>query len=235
MKIIVLAVTPYKENDAIIDAVSEMGKVTFYVKGIQSAKGGNSFLNTPLTVAEITFVDGEYAYPVLKNAKLISSPFNKQMKLDVFSSALIIQEITKKLCLENDYKEIYPLLLTAIEEQNRDFPFVSVLVYFFKILNIIGYSFDVKACVNCGSKKEIVAFSYEDGGFLCKNCISNQQSNLNGEDLLNIRKCILANGKKVDFAISEQSANKILNILKDFVAYAMDVKLNSIGLANIKY
>ena len=56
MKIITLSIVPYKEKDAIIDAISEEGDITFLAKGIMDPKNKNASLNNILLIAETTKV-----------------------------------------------------------------------------------------------------------------------------------------------------------------------------------
>ena len=60
MKIVVLSITPYKEKDAIIDAINEQGEMTFLAKGILDPKNKNSALNNLLAVADIEINEGNY-------------------------------------------------------------------------------------------------------------------------------------------------------------------------------
>ncbi len=67
MKIIVLSITPYKEKDAIIDAISEEVDSTFTAKGILDPKNKNAAINNLLSIADIDLQEGNYKYPVLKS------------------------------------------------------------------------------------------------------------------------------------------------------------------------
>ena len=46
------------------------------------------------------------------------------------------------------------------------------------IANIIkesGYALEYDECVKCGSKKDIVSYSFNDGGFICIRCLSHNE------------------------------------------------------------
>ena len=74
MRIIVLSITPYKEKDGIIDAISEQGDITFLAKGIMDPKNKNAALNNILVTADIELNDGNYKYPVLKASSILDNP-----------------------------------------------------------------------------------------------------------------------------------------------------------------
>ena len=60
MKIVVLTITQYKEKDAIIDAISENGDITFLARGVFDPKNKNSSINNLLSIAEIEINDDTY-------------------------------------------------------------------------------------------------------------------------------------------------------------------------------
>jgi DNA repair protein RecO len=52
-----------------------------------------------------------------------------------------------------------------------------------------GFDLEVNKCVNCGSKKNIVAFSFVEGGFICQNCLNETiDRDLNKNQMVLLRK-----------------------------------------------
>ena len=51
---------------------------------------------------------------------------------------------------------------------------MAVLIYLARLTRLSGSELEVDKCVFCGDRKEIVAFSFVDGGFVCKNCQSEE-------------------------------------------------------------
>jgi recombinational DNA repair protein (RecF pathway) len=79
MKIIVLSITPYKEKDGIVNAISENESLTFLARGIKDPKSKNAALNNVLTVADIELMDGNFTHPILKSSKPLFSPLKVDM------------------------------------------------------------------------------------------------------------------------------------------------------------
>ena len=74
MKIITLSITPYKEKDAIINAISEEGEISFLARGALNINNKNSALKNQLVIADIELSEGNYKYPVLKSSSIIEAP-----------------------------------------------------------------------------------------------------------------------------------------------------------------
>ena len=164
MKIIILSINQYKEKDAIISSMSSTGKLTFIVKALYDPKSRNSQLNSPLTIIDAEFVEGEYQYPVLKRFMIVSSPMKNSNDYEYLSSILILGEISNKLVQEEDYSSIYEWLYNGLEKLDKTKTYYSVLlIYIANVLKVSGHEFEVNKCVMCGSKKSIAAFSFLTG------------------------------------------------------------------------
>ena len=79
MKIIVLSITPYKEKDAVVSAISEEESITFLARGIKDPKSKNTALNNILTIADIELMDGDFKYPILKGSKPLETSLKMNM------------------------------------------------------------------------------------------------------------------------------------------------------------
>ena len=113
MKIIVLSVAPYKEKDAIVESISEEGLITFLAKGIFDPKNANAAINNVLSTADIELNDGDYKYPVLKNATNVVNSMKTISDFDYLSSLLLIAEATRLLLQDDEKVRIYNSLLTT--------------------------------------------------------------------------------------------------------------------------
>ena len=106
-----------------------------------------------------------------------------------------------------------------------------ILVYLAHLIKLSGVELEVNKCVYCGNKRDIVAFSFENGGFICENCLNEDMvRDLNKNQMLLIRYIFRAK----DYSLPEierysvEDKKLILSKLKDFVDEFIGVKLNSV-------
>ena len=80
-------------------------------------------------------------------------------------------ELTSKIVQNDEAPAAYPWLLAALKAIKSGVePLTVGLIYFAHLLNNGGIGLDVDECVVCHGKSNIVAISYEDGGFICRDC-----------------------------------------------------------------
>lgn len=230
MEIIVLRITNYKEKDGIIDAINENGQQSFLVRGIFDPKSKNAFLNNPLTVADIEISEGKYKYPVIKSAMLISYPINPRADLRYMGSLMIITEAVNYLLSDDEKGNIYHFLLDTINDlKNNENPLRVVVSFLAKVLKISGYDFETTECIMCGNKKNIVTFSFNDGGFICGNCYTPDIPRLfNKNQMLIIRESFMSPATSVTSEIFDDELvfviDKFLEFIHDSYGYTMKSK-----------
>ena len=235
MKVVILSITPYKEKDAIIDAVNEQGEMTFLAKGILDPKSKNSALNNLLAVADIELNEGNYKHPVLKSASIIENPMKVNNSYDYLVSLMLMAEITKTLVQDEEKERIFNSLMSAVIcMKTADSPWAILLAYFAKVFKETGYEFEVNHCVFCGSKQGILTFSFADGGFICQNCIEpDMERDLNKEQMLIVRSAFLVpDMAHATFDVSKENALVILNKFFEFIKDSYGVTLKGAALIN---
>lgn len=237
MEIITIGYTPYKEKDGIVLAFSKEGVIDFSVKGLLDPKSSNIILSTPLIVADIALQQGNYKYPILKSSKLIATPYG--IKDDIYKFALLnlIQESLRQIILDDEKYLIYDFVKEIlISLKNNKINYLqTALLFLAQIIKLNGYELEVNHCVFCGSKKEIVTFSFNEGGFICKNCLADldydSSSNLTNKQMLLIRTLFLIDKPNISIPdFNEKDGKIILSYFKDFIFEGIGVKLKSINL-----
>ena len=96
------------------------------------------------------------------------------MDLEKISYASFILDITLQVLRQNDAEEIFDLLkdtLLKIEEGLSPLPLTHILEL--KLLDFLGVTPNLDSCSICGSNKSIVTLSASHGGYICKNCYTN--------------------------------------------------------------
>ena len=194
MKIIVLTINPYKEKDAIISAISEKESVTFLARGIKDPKSKNAALNNPLTIADIELMDGDFKYPILRSSKPLSSSLKMEMDAPYLASLLLINEMMINLFPEEDRYLMFPFLEKGLENLKKENDYLmTLLILMNQSLKLGGFQLEANRCVMCGKKRDIVAFSFTDGGFICKDCFSaDMERDLNKAQMFLLREIINA-------------------------------------------
>ena len=233
MKIIVLSISKYKENDFIFNALTESGMISFKSFRTLEAKSQCVWLNNPLTVADIEFSDRRYKYPSLKEAKLISSPLEGEHSLEYLYAVQAIAEIINRLFQDNEKHILFNDIVEAGQalKSGAD-PLLVVSIFLARAAKITGSGLEVEHCVYCDKTSEIVAFSFADGGFLCRKHASEQgaETDLTPNQMRYIRYIF-----KVPF-FTGTGAEKFTDedkkiVLKRLKAYADDISgvvLNSL-------
>ena len=174
MKIIVLSKTDYKEKDVIINAISENGPISFKVRSGQVPGSAFYWVNNPLCIAEVEYVENvRYIHQILKGASLLFSPLNSDSSLDRLLSINLVIEVMNKMLPEEEkhllFHEIEQYLTVTKELKNFYF---TELMFLAKAIKAAGSEPEVNRCVFCGNIHDIVAFSFAEGGFICRNCVS---------------------------------------------------------------
>ena len=232
MKIVVLSITSYKEKDAIIDAISEEGNLTFLAKGVLDPKNKNASITNTLCIADIELTEGNYKYPVLKTVSIVLNPMVNN-KYYYLSSLLLIAEATKALLQEDERELIFSNLVSVIYAlKDSKEPWKLLLPYFVSLFNATGYGFETNQCVFCGSKQGIVTFSFPDGGFVCQNCYQEgMETGLTKTQMLLLRAA--SNCKdiaKFDYSCSKEDAMAVLEKFFEFIYDSYGIHLKNASL-----
>ena len=190
MKIIVLSISPYKEKDAVISAISEDQFITFLARGINNPKSKNIAINNALTIADIELMDGNFKHPVLKSSKPLFTPLRLDMDSKYLGSLLFVNEIVNFLFPDEEKPKMFKAIEDSVNalKKNKDW-LITLLWFMAQAIRLGGFELEVNKCVNCGSKRNIVAFSFVEGGFICQNCLGEGiEHDLNKNQMVLIRK-----------------------------------------------
>lgn len=189
MKVIVLKVSPYKEKDAIVEAVHQNRLVTFLARGIKDPKSKNALLNNPLSIVDIDLMDGDFKYPILKSSKEIAIPLKMDMSSSYLGVLMMIDEMMVNLFPDEDKHKMFPYLEEAIFTLKKGEDYLLTLLIFMSFaIRLGGFELEVNRCVICGQKNRIVAFSFIEGGFICQDCANEEtEKDLSKEQMLLLR------------------------------------------------
>ena len=219
MKIIVLSISSYKEKDAVISAISEDQFITFLVRGINNPKSKNIAINNPLTIADIELMDGNFKYPVLKSSKQLFTPMRIDMDSKYLGSLLFINEVVNYLFPDEDKPKMFKTVEDSVTALKKSKDWLMVLLLFMaQVIRLGGFELEVNQCVNCGSKKNIVAFSFDEGGFICQNCFDESLGrDLNKDQMILLRK--VCNARDMHLLDSGYNHEEALFLFEKFIHF----------------
>ena len=224
MELLITHITHYKEKDAIINGFNNSGVFSILAKGILSAKSKNASLNNPMTIADIELSDNSKSnYLILKASSIIFSPMELFGSLNSLASVMLLNELINK-CLSDQEKIIeYNAIVSTLKKikNNTGGDYFALLNIIGHILKNSGYDFTIDECVFCKTKKDIVTFSFNDGGFVCKNCLTNSMEKpFNSQELLIIRNIFKNDPNNV--CIINVDKISFLKILKRLIVFIED-------------
>lgn len=101
--------------------------------------------------------------------------------LDKLKYAVHITKIINDVTTENQnsYKILQLFLNTLYVIAEKDLSLDFVLAIFrLKVLSIIGFTPQIRNCVNCKDEENITHFSVKENGFLCSSCAKQDTSSI---------------------------------------------------------
>lgn len=229
---IVIRRTSTKEGAAMISVLTKEKLRSFLAKGVDKITSKNAPSVNLFTKSRFqTFKgkDGDW----LRVGEIICSYPNIIKDFEKLAILDFISEITNNLIGTNDSKNVYEFLEKTLEcLNNGSSSLTALLIYFAKVLTASGYGFDVDSCAICGKKEQIVALSYKDGGFICKNCFD--ASNHVKTDVRKLKilryifKVDIDNFTKVAFGNDE--CKEIIFEICNFLNYSSQIEFKSLTL-----
>lgn len=178
VKGVVIKEIPYKDNDKIITLMTDkLGKISCMAKG---AKKTNSALLAScqlLVYSEFVLYKGTSFYHI-NSAETIDTFYSLRTDYDKLQKAYEITKVLNSLVVENEDTEailsLYLNSLFVISKDLLEFDYI-MSIFKLKMLVYLGYSPNIVACSNCGTRmlsdKNIgYYYSFNTNSILCGEC-----------------------------------------------------------------
>ena len=225
----------YGETSKIINVLTkENGIICIMVKGAKKIK--SPFFNK---VSKFTLATFNIKYKKDKISTLISIDiinYFKNIKTDIekVTYVSLITELIEQICKENPNKDAYNIYDKCIKKINENLsPLGITNIFKLKMLQFLGVDLNLESCAICGSKKNIVTISCNDGGYICKNCYKNQPI-VNDNIVKLIYVFYHLNIENITkFDVSEKNLNEISKFLDDYYESYTGIYLKSSNFLNI--
>lgn len=175
---IVINTVDYKETSKIINVFTkEDGIIGIIANGAKKPNNKTSSISNVLSYANF-YVTGknEKNLLYLKEGQIINN--FKNIKKDIFKTnyAVYLLELTSKAYKNDNNKEIYKLLISGLNKINENFNEKIIKnIIELKLLEYLGILPSIEKCVTCGNKKDIITISSYKGGYICKNCVTDDK------------------------------------------------------------
>ena len=212
----ILTETPYGESSKIINVLTkEFGIIGIIAKGANSLKSKNRVATLKLTYAKFNIYYKENKLSTLVSADIINPLKNIRSDIFLISYLTYLAELTYQVVKQSNAKDIYDDFITSILkiEEGLD-PLVITNILEIKYLEKLGVLFNLDECVICGSKTGIATISADAGGFVCKNCLTNEYL-VSPKVIKMIRMYYYVNIKSITNIKIDEDIKKIINSFLD--------------------
>ena len=212
---IVLSEIDYKEASKIVNLYTEKGKIG--VKALGSKKIKNGLLGFITTGNTVSFVTTDKEVYTLIEYDIIDSIMKKDLDINEMKALGTILYIINMIPSDSPHEKIYPFvkdILSNIKNINID---KLLSIFLIKMLYPFGISPNLKSCVKCQNKHDLIAFDIAYGGALCKNCID-KNNNIEIWNEYYYDKKDLKDYSDTDFTY-------LLNQIKNYYSYHLNIRL----------
>ena len=164
---IIISETPYGDSSKIINVITkEYGVIGIMCKGVKSLK-------SPLRTKTLKFTYGtfhisykENKLSILIDVDIINNLRNIKEDIELISYLTYITDLTYQVTKQNNDPEIFELYKDIVLKLNeKQDPLILTNILELKYLDFLGV----------GSKKNIITLDPDEGGYLCRDCYTNEK------------------------------------------------------------
>ncbi len=173
---IVISEKPYKESSKLLNIITkEYGTIGVIAKGSKSIKSSIRSVSTKLTYAEFQINYKEGKLSTLICADIICPLDNIKKDLLKISYASYLLDLTSQVLKENNNKDIYEILISALTKIDEGYDEVVISnILELKYLSYLGINPNFDSCAIC-NKNKVLTISVEKGGFVCTEHHTNEK------------------------------------------------------------
>lgn len=173
---IIVNETPFGDTSKIIQIFTkEYGIIGVMCKGVKSMKSRLRALTIKFTYGSFYIYYKEDKLSILKDVDVLDN--FKMIKNDILLLSYLnyLTELTTQVYKQSNDSILYEMYLASIKKINNGLnPLVITNILELKYLPFLGVGLELDACILCGNKTNIVTLDADEGGYICKNCYTNQ-------------------------------------------------------------
>ena len=172
---VIVSETAYGESSKILNILTRDGIIGVMSKGCKSIKSPLRNISNKLTYASYTIYYNEDKLSTLKEGKTINDFYKVKTDLELISYLTYITELVGQVMKQNNDPAIYDLYISCITKIDEGLnPMVMMNILEIKLLDFLGVGISLNGCAKCGSDKNIVTIDADIGGYVCKDCYTNE-------------------------------------------------------------
>ncbi len=167
---------PYKESSKIINVFTkEHGIIGITCKGAKSLKSSLRAVTTKYTYGIFNIYFKENKLSTLNSVDIIDNLSNIKQDLTLISYVTYITELVTQVVKQGESQEVYDIFINTILKLNQGLdPLILTNILEIKMLDYLGVSLNFNSCNICGNKTNIVTIDGDVGGYVCKDCLTNE-------------------------------------------------------------
>ena len=165
----------YGETSKIVNILTKEGMIGAIAKGAKNIKSPLRSFTVNLTYGSFYLYYNDNKLSTLKSADIINEFKNIKKDIILISYMSFLIDLATQVMKQNNNEEIYNLLITTLYKIDEGLnPMVMTNILELKYLDYLGVGFDFNTCCKCGKKSNIVTIDPDVGGYICKNCYTNE-------------------------------------------------------------
>ena len=174
---IVISETNYSESSKILNVLTkDYGLISVISKGCRKIKSPLRSVSSKLAYGTFHIYYKEKGLSNLTEVDIINSFKNIRSDLTKLSYATYLLELTLQVVKQHYEKNIYDIFISSLIKIDEGFnPLIITNIVEVKYLEYLGVMPSIDSCSICGSTNDIVTISSSKGGYICKNCLTNEK------------------------------------------------------------
>ena len=222
---LMLRAVDYHENDKILTLLTaERGKLTAGIKGVKKAGAKLKFAAQPFCFAEYILAERGGRYTVIQ-ASECESFYELRTDICKFYAACAVCEAAIALTYEGDEsEEIFSDCVRTLSSMCGGDEGLTLIAFLLSVLRKSGYGISLENCPVCGkslTEADRMRFNMETGSFSCWDCGI-------GAGVSGVTYNVLRAADGHAGEITQEGKKRALKLLKEYLAYKTDAKLNSL-------
>ncbi|MDO4745043.1 MAG: DNA repair protein RecO [Bacillota bacterium] len=210
------------------------GKISAGTGISEKGRGKSSLALRPFTYGRYELFKSKDSYNI-NGAEVIKSYYKIGEDVDKYMNGAYVLEFTEKALAEEVASPAIFRLLTEFFDilENREKGIGTlVLAYQVKLFRYLGVMPELERCVVCGEQKDAAAFSVNEGGMVCSDCVQNIQNKDNDSliyddrfGIVSILRYFTVNPLKSieNIALKEDAGKLLQRLVREYAAHYLDI------------
>lgn len=172
----IVSETPYGDTSKIVNIFTkEYGIIGVMCKGAKSMKSRLRALTMKFTYGSFYIYYKEDKLSILKDVDILDDFKNIKNDIILISYLNYLTELTIQVYKHSNENVIYDLYLSVLKKMNQKMdPLILTNILECKYLPYLGVGLELDSCILCGKKVNIVTLDADTGGYVCKDCYTDQ-------------------------------------------------------------